>query len=105
MPNPDPGVELVPKVFQPSELDSVAMALETDLETRSKAGARHLLRVPAVRALATDGRLLEIAGAVLGSLPTPFRATLFDKSADTNWLVVWHQDTALPVCRRVELSG
>ena len=27
----------------------------------------------------------------------PFRATLFDKSASANWLVVWHQDTALPM--------
>lgn len=25
-----------------------------------------------------------------------YRATLFDKSPDSNWLVVWHQDTALP---------
>jgi hypothetical protein len=28
----------------------------------------------------------------------PLRATLFEKSRTTNWLVPWHQDTAL-VCR------
>lgn len=32
----------------------------------------------------------------------PFRATLFDKSAAANWLVVWHQDTALPLRSRVD---
>ena len=32
----------------------------------------------------------------------PFRATLFDKSPVANWLVVWHQDTALPLRTRIE---
>lgn len=31
-----------------------------------------------------------------------FRATLFDKSSDQNWLVAWHQDTALPLRARVQ---
>jgi ectoine hydroxylase-related dioxygenase (phytanoyl-CoA dioxygenase family) len=35
----------------------------------------------------------------------PFRATLFDKSPDANWLVVWHQDTALPLRNRKEMAG
>jgi hypothetical protein len=33
------------------------------------------------------------------------RATLFDKSPTANWLVVWHQDTALPVQERREAPG
>ncbi len=44
-----------------------------------------------------------IAQEVLGSDPFPFRATLFDKSPISNWLVVWHQDTALPLRERREL--
>jgi ectoine hydroxylase-related dioxygenase (phytanoyl-CoA dioxygenase family) len=35
----------------------------------------------------------------------PFRATLFDKSAEANWLVAWHQDTALPLRQRSEKPG
>ena len=35
----------------------------------------------------------------------PFRATLFDKSSSANWLVVWHQDTALPLRARVDQDG
>lgn len=32
----------------------------------------------------------------------PYRATLFEKSDARNWLVVWHQDTALPLASRVD---
>jgi ectoine hydroxylase-related dioxygenase (phytanoyl-CoA dioxygenase family) len=32
----------------------------------------------------------------------PFRATLFEKSGQSNWLVVWHQDTALPLAGRFD---
>src|SRR5262249_10545300 len=46
-----------------------------------------------------------IAKKFLASEPFPFRATLFDKSADANWLVVWHQDTALPLVSRFEEPG
>ena len=34
-----------------------------------------------------------------------FRATLFDKSPLANWLVVWHQDTALPIRERHDALG
>jgi hypothetical protein len=43
--------------------------------------------------------------AVLGDRTVPFRATLFDKSRSSNWLVTWHQDTALPLVERMEASG
>jgi ectoine hydroxylase-related dioxygenase (phytanoyl-CoA dioxygenase family) len=48
---------------------------------------------------------MEMACAVLGLQAFPFRATLFDKSQAANWLVVWHQDTALPLQSRRDLPG
>ena len=69
---------------------------------RTKAGARHLLRVPVIRDLSADPRLIAIAREFVGPTAVPFRATLFDKSPTANWLVVWHQDTALPLRQRVE---
>jgi ectoine hydroxylase-related dioxygenase (phytanoyl-CoA dioxygenase family) len=42
---------------------------------------------------------------VLGEGAFPFRASLFDKSSQANWLVVWHQDTALPLRQRKEIPG
>ena len=72
---------------------------------RSRAGARQVMRVPAVSRLAGDDRLMEIARGVLGWAATPYRATLFEKSGESNWLVVWHQDTALPLAERFDLPG
>src|SRR5205814_6187075 len=72
---------------------------------RSRAGARHLMGQPAVAALASDSRLLGLARGLAGSGATPYRATLFEKSARANWLVVWHQDTALPLACRFDAPG
>ncbi|HKW00338.1 MAG TPA: phytanoyl-CoA dioxygenase family protein [Vicinamibacterales bacterium] len=69
---------------------------------RTKAGARHVLNVPVVSDLASDPRMLDIARRFVGVGAVPFRATLFDKSSRSNWLVVWHQDTALPLRERTE---
>lgn len=89
-------------VFEPAELSKVIIALGAADLPRTRAGARHVLRVPAVRAIAHDDRMLALARDYLGEPPIPYRATLFDKSAAANWLVVWHQDTALPIVERVD---
>jgi ectoine hydroxylase-related dioxygenase (phytanoyl-CoA dioxygenase family) len=49
--------------------------------------------------------MTEVARDVLGYDAFPFRATLFDKSPTSNWLVVWHQDTALPLRERIDRPG
>jgi ectoine hydroxylase-related dioxygenase (phytanoyl-CoA dioxygenase family) len=66
---------------------------------------RHAMRNAEVAELASDARLMELAQEILGKSAIPFRATLFDKSPTSNWLVVWHQDTALPLRERREISG
>jgi ectoine hydroxylase-related dioxygenase (phytanoyl-CoA dioxygenase family) len=63
------------------------------------------MRHPIVRRIALDPRLVGLACRFLGPSAMPFRATLFDKSPHHNWLVVWHQDTALPLRERRDVSG
>ncbi len=64
------------------------------------------MRNRAVADLAADSRLLETARCMLGAAEAvPFRATLFEKSGKGNWLVAWHQDTALPLAARFEAPG
>jgi len=58
-----------------------------------------------VSQLASDPRLLDIASQWLGTHAIPFKATLFEKNTDANWLVSWHQDTALPMSQRHEVAG
>jgi ectoine hydroxylase-related dioxygenase (phytanoyl-CoA dioxygenase family) len=84
-------------VFSDRECNDLIEAAPLGLQGRSRAGARHLMAVPAIDAAAKDERLLRIARRALGDSAVPFRATLFDKSAMANWFVVWHQDTALPL--------
>ena len=97
------GFGIVPNVLTPREVTHLAAALEN--VDRSRAGARHLMVHPAVAQVANDPRLLVIAQQWLGPEVHPYRATLFDKSPEANWLVVWHQDTALPLRKKNEAPG
>jgi len=98
----DAGFWIEESVFRERECDRLIEALSQSAEIRGRAGARHLMINPAVAAMATDRRLLQIARRSLGDGATPFRATLFEKSGRANWLVVWHQDTALPLESYIE---
>jgi len=72
---------------------------------RSRAGFRHAMRFGSVRAIARCLPVKQLACEVLGPRAFPFSATIFDKSPNANWLVAWHQDTALPVRHRIEVPG
>lgn len=100
-----PGFEVIPSVVALPEISDIADALDGETLERSRAGARHLMRHPIVGRVARDSRLLAIASRFLDASPVPYRATLFDKSPRSNWLVVWHQDTALPLRSRREVPG
>jgi ectoine hydroxylase-related dioxygenase (phytanoyl-CoA dioxygenase family) len=99
------GFHISPDVFSADEMAELARILSHAPLPHTKAGIRHALRHPAVAGIARDPRLLCLAKEVLGNHVIPFRVTLFDKSLDSNWLVVWHQDTALPIRERRELPG
>lgn len=89
-------------VLPDGECEGLITALVRNEAGRSRAGIRHLMADATVARLAIDQRLLGIARGALGETATPFRATLFEKSGRSNWLVVWHQDTALPLASYVD---
>jgi ectoine hydroxylase-related dioxygenase (phytanoyl-CoA dioxygenase family) len=99
------GYAIVPQVVTADEIRRLLHSLEGLAAHRSRAGVRHLLNNPAVAECATDRRMLGIAQSVLGRDAFPFKATLFDKSPDANWLITWHQDTALPLREKLETPG
>lgn len=99
------GFALIRNVFVESEIDQIIRQIEEAEIQRSRAGVRHLLRIPAISSLARDPRLIRLAAEALRAEPVPFGATLFDKSDTANWLVVWHQDTALPMEERRDAPG
>jgi ectoine hydroxylase-related dioxygenase (phytanoyl-CoA dioxygenase family) len=101
----DAGFAILPALFSHEDLDRLLQEIDESEPRRSRAGIRHALSLPPVAAVAREPQMVELAREVLGSEAFPFRATLFDKSPTSNWLVVWHQDTALPLQKRVELPG
>jgi ectoine hydroxylase-related dioxygenase (phytanoyl-CoA dioxygenase family) len=99
------GFTILPEIFACQYLDGILREINNVPRPRSRAGIRHALKLGPISDLAKHRFLMELARRVLGTQAFPFRATLFDKSRTANWLVVWHQDTALPLRSRRELPG
>ncbi len=99
------GFTVLPGLFPCESLDRLLQDINALAPRRSRAGVRHALGLPPVAAAARHPRMIDLAREVLGPDAFPFRATLFDKSPLANWLVVWHQDTALPIRERLDLPG
>jgi hypothetical protein len=99
------GFDLLPDVFAEDEVLSMLKQLSREALPRSRAGVRHAMRSSSVAQMARDSRLMHLARRILGSQAIAFRATLFEKLPESNWLVGWHQDTALPLKTRREVAG
>ncbi len=70
-----------------------------------RAGVR-LHGIPALGALlARDGAIGALADKALGISARPVRAILFNKSANTNWSLAWHQDRTICVKERRVAPG
>lgn len=104
-----PGLRLVPDgvaFFGGAALPCLAN-LEQILGTVSagRAGVR-LRNVLGLDALIEQtGTIGTLAVRLLGKTARPVRALLFDKSAEANWAVPWHQDRTIAVRERIEIEG
>ncbi len=63
---------------------------------------RNLLQVPVVRELAVSETVKQAIAAFLGRECFAVRGILFNKTPDSNWKVVWHQDRTIAVRERKE---
>jgi ectoine hydroxylase-related dioxygenase (phytanoyl-CoA dioxygenase family) len=99
------GYRILDHIFSETECDGLLSTLSEGSARKGRAGTRHLMSYPPVAAMAADIRMITIAKAALGPEAIPFRATLFEKSGQMNWLIAWHQDTALPLISRFESPG
>lgn len=91
------GYTVIPDVMDERTCTRLLADLLEWTSGSSRAGTRNLMACPPVREIAAQDHLVSLAAAILGCAATPYRATLFNKSPDSNWLVTWHQDTALPL--------
>ena len=90
-------------------VDSATVAALRDcvapLVQSGRGGARNLLDEPRISSLATSPSLRRFASAMLGESCFAVRALFFDKTADANWKVVWHQDLTVAARERIDLPG
>lgn len=61
--------------------------------------------VPAVQQLADSHSIASIVHSVSGGQTFLVRSLLFDKIAEANWKVAWHQDLTIAVKQRIETEG
>ena len=111
-----------PETHLPSALAQFGFATLTDVLTPqrvadlqaqaallSPAAARNTLDLPWCQALARELAALspvrEALQAGVGPDAVAVQCTLFDKSAERNWLVAWHQDLSLPLAERHDSAG
>jgi ectoine hydroxylase-related dioxygenase (phytanoyl-CoA dioxygenase family) len=99
------GFAILSELFSHEFLDRLLLEVNALSPRRSKAGLRNAMGLPSVAAAARQPQMMDLASAVLGSGAFPFRGILFDKSPAANWLVAWHQDTALPLRERCQSVG
>jgi hypothetical protein len=99
------GFAIVPEVISPGEITHLLKEIVDHPLPRSRAGLRHAMRHETISAFVRRPILADLATEILGATAIPFRATLFDKSPSSNWLVVWHQDKALPIQHRHDVPG
>jgi hypothetical protein len=55
--------------------------------------------------LAPEGAIGTLAASLIGGRCEPVRAILFDKTAETNWSLGWHQDRTICVRGRIDVDG
>jgi hypothetical protein len=97
------GAELIAAASPPDEI--AALRALADSLVIGRAGVRLFGRPMLDDILAAPGRIGRLAATHLGDAARPVRALLFDKTADANWAVPWHQDRTVAVCERRDIEG
>jgi len=92
--------------------DQLAAELSSEMEAnqsrsrRPRGGLRDLLKTSrTVREFASLGELRQILADTVKSEVFPVRSLFFDKTAEANWSVAWHQDLHIAVVERRETPG
>lgn len=98
------GWAVTPAIIDNTTVDRLRTAVSVVAEN-GRGGARNLLELPTVAALATLPAVRSLATAVLGEKCFAVRALLFDKTPTANWKVIWHQDLTIATQRRADVAG
>jgi len=97
------GAQLFKAALSTTQLRELEIALAA--QPRDHAGVR-LFGIPKLRPfLRSTGPVGAVPASALGLECLPVRAILFDKSAEQNWSLGWHQDRTIAVRQRINADG
>jgi hypothetical protein len=87
----------------PSDIETLRLLADSRIGARP--GVR-LANEPQLTAmLGPNGPVGAVAASLTSLAARPVRAVLFDKTAEANWVVAWHQDRTIAVRERIEVEG
>ncbi len=102
------GFAIAAQLLAVSELNTLCIAADElhAAHSRPPAGVRsptslHL----AFDRVARSDAVTALAASLLDGPPRLVRSILFDKTPETNWDVVWHQDVTIAVKERIDVPG
>lgn len=104
------GFALIPDVISGRSISNLISVIEWSELARSTRGgdvygARNILEVPAISALAASQPISSLVEDMAGSGYHAVRGIFFDKTPNANWPVAWHQDLTLAVAEQRDIPG
>ena len=106
------GFEILNDVLPRERCDALALELSALHQSQKESvknrlgGVRNLLRLSGqVADVANSAEIRDVLEKRLAKRLFPVRALFFDKTADANWRVAWHQDLTIAVAERIETPG
>lgn len=97
------GYALADLVLADHQCEHIARSLPAVAGGRG--GVRNLITHPTVVRLLVHEALGRYLWSVIGRELVAVKATLFDKTAESNWRGQWHQDRAIAVRERMNIPG
>jgi ectoine hydroxylase-related dioxygenase (phytanoyl-CoA dioxygenase family) len=97
------GYAVADIVLADHQCDHIASSLPG--VSAGRGGVRNLIGHPTVGRLLHHERLGGYLWSMIGRDLVAVKATLFDKTHESNWRVQWHQDRAIAVKERMEVAG
>lgn len=98
------GWAVTPPIVDDASVERLRAIIGT-LAVDGRGGARNLLDLSEIQALARSAPVHGLAASVLGKDAFAVRALLFDKTPDANWKVIWHQDLTVATHERRDVAG
>jgi len=101
----DDGYELINAFISQNQLISVTKEITSLGLPANMGGIRNAeKKFPSIHKLANSEHLNTQAKKYLNGPVSLVRAILFNKTAENNWLVTWHQDKTIAVSKKIEMN-